>query len=276
MGGSYGGASRRSTYPRSSGSARRGGTASWGSWGSGSSRPSSRETTRQRPESGRSREDLRQSAKDSGKTREDVKQRREEASGPLEDRQQERRDYREEQQAERRAIGGEIHEDRTEFVEHYHYPHWGYGYPYGGTRVFISISSYDSYDCAKSTVVVDGKKYYRCASGWYDRVSRDGDVQYVAVPPPEGTEVETLTDPQVVHAGGETYHLSNGVFYKQLTRDGKTKYVVVDPPLGLEVDSLPEGAIEQTIGEKKYYQYGQVYYRPVGDGSSYVIVPSPS
>jgi hypothetical protein len=295
MGRSHGGSSqRRSTYPRSSGSVRRDGPAGSGSWGgSGASRGGSRETARQRPESGRSREDQRPRADDSGtkgedlkarrgeegKTREDRQERRDEEKGPIEEkldeRQEERRDYREQQQQERRAIAGGIHEERQEFFEHYSYPYWGYGYPYSGTRVFISINNYDSYECAKSTVVVDGKTYYRCDDGWYDRVSRDGEVQYVAVPPPEGTEVEQLTDPEVVRAGGETYHLSNGVYYKKLTREGKTTYVVVDPPVGLEVDALPKEAIEQTIEGKTYYQYGKVFYRPVGDGNSYIIVPAP-
>jgi hypothetical protein len=222
---------------------------------------------------------VRKRAEESGRTREDLKNRRDEENGSVEDKLDERRDerraYREEQQRERRAIMGSIHEEREEFFEHYSYPYWGYGYPYGGNQVFISIYTYNSYDCAKSTVVVDGRTYYRCDDGWYDRVSREGDVQYVAVPPPEGTEIEQLTDPEVVRAGGETYHLSNGVYYKELTREGKTTYVVVDPPLGLEVDGLPGGAIEQTIEGKTYYQYGKVFYRPVGDGNSYIIVPAP-
>jgi hypothetical protein len=218
---------------------------------------------------------VRERREESGKTREGRKERREEGSGPLEERQEERQAWREQQQQERRDIAGGVYEERQEFFEHYSYPYWGYGYPYGGDRVFISINTYDSYECAKSSVVVEGKTYYRCDDGWYDRVSREGEVQYVAVPPPEGTEVEQLADPQVVRAGGETYHLSNGVYYKELTREGKTTYVVVDPPVGLEVDALPEGAIEQTIEGKTYYQYGKVFYRPVGDGNSYIIVPAP-
>ena len=201
-----------------------------------------------------------------------------------EDRQEHRDNAREERHAkydevrsERQAWAGAIHEEREEFFEHYRYPYYRYPYPYygGGTRVFISITEYNSYPCEKERVVVDGKTYYRCDSGWYDRVSKDGDVQYVAVPPPAGAEATSLEDPMEIRVGGETFYSSAGAYYKKIVRDGKTQYVVVDPPLGAEVSELPSGATEAEVDGRVYYQYGVTFYRPIAGGESYVIVPSP-
>ena len=134
-----------------------------------------------------------------------------------EDRQEHRDEAREDRQAkydevrnERQAWAGAIHEEREEFFEHYSSPYYRYPYPYygGGTRIYISITQYNSYPCQKETVVVNGKTYYRCDSGWYDRVSKDGDVQYVAVPPPSGAEVTTLQNPTEIRVGGETFYMT--------------------------------------------------------------------
>ena len=68
----------------------------------------------------------------------------------------------------------------------------GYGYPYGYPHTTVVITSLEfssmqsDTQCTLSEVSVNGVRYYKCGSTWYNRVIDGTNVNYVIVSAPPG------------------------------------------------------------------------------------------
>ena len=86
------------------------------------------------------------------------------------DDRQDHLDQRQDNIDERQDFAREVHDDRSEWYE----DRWR-------TGAYISVSSWNSMNCAYTRAVVNGITYYDCAGVRYERVYRGSSVTYIIV-----------------------------------------------------------------------------------------------
>ncbi len=140
-----------------------------GNWGSdrrgGNQRPETRSEVRDRPKTSDRRAAKDRSARaDEAKDNPEREERRNEAQKRIDERVEKRLNYR-----------NEYYEDRNEF-----YDDWRYY----GVGTSITVVTYDSLSCTRTSSSVGGVTYYECGGVWYNRVYTGGSVNYVIVNAP--------------------------------------------------------------------------------------------
>ena len=96
-------------------------------------------------------------------------------------------------QQNRQNYANAARDDYKDFYEENGYYYGGYygPYPYGSsTTIIISSSSFSSMQassgCTLTEVTVNGVRYFKCGSTWYNRVIDGTNVNYVIVSAPAG------------------------------------------------------------------------------------------
>lgn len=150
--------------------------------GSVRSRPSSRPTTRpstrpsSRPSTGQVSKPSTQRSPSSN-----IRDNRTDRRDNTRDNRQERRDVKRDNRGERREVRQDVRHERHERHE-WHEDRW----KRRTIGAALTIATYSSLSCTRTTVFIGGVTYYRCGGDWYQRVYRSSEVVYIVVQAPTG------------------------------------------------------------------------------------------